>query len=276
MKKLSLFFAFAVLSAVSAVAQEYSWSAAEMDGSRTGCVTPAKDNVKEALGYFKGGKYHAPNGTVHKAGSAAAKAARVVIDAQPAMARVKDVVAYSPVAMSVRYPESALSDWYADIIRNKVAQLWGKEVHMGVCNFGGVRADMPEGNVILDDMLSMFPFKNYLVCVEHKGSTIRHMLEKMAAGRFQVLSGVRIVAEDGKLVSVEIAGEPLDDDRTYAVATISFLLDGGDGLALRKDSLDLIEFRDVDVIDAVLEYVYAETEAGRPLTYSTDGRVVIR
>lgn len=264
-----------MLLAASAAAQEYTWSTAEMDGSRTGCVAPARDNVKEALGYFKGGKYHAPNGSVHKAGSAAAKVARVVMDAQPEMARVKDVIAYSPVAMTVTYPESALSDWYVDIVRNKVAQLSGREVHIGVCNFGGIRVDMPEGNVILDDMLSMFPFKNYLVYVEHKGSTIRRMLEKMASGRFQVLSGVRVVAENGKLVSVEIAGEPLDDEMVYSVATISFLLDGGDGLALRKDSLDMIEFRDVDVIDAVLEYVYAETEAGRPLTYSTDGRVVI-
>ena len=260
----------------SAAAQEYSWKAVEMNGSRTGCTTPDKDNVTEAAGYVKSGKYHAPNGKVFKAGSSTAKAAAVVIDAQPAMARVKEVIGYSPVAMSARRPQSGLSNMAIDVIMNKVDQLVDEKVHMGVTNFGGIRVDMPEGNILLDDMLSMFPFRNYLVYVEHKGSTIRKMLERQAAGRFHVLGGVRLVVEDGKLVSAELGGEPLDDNKTYGIATISFLLDGGDGLALRQDAVKMIEFPEVDIIDAVLEYVYAETAAGRPIVYSTDDRIIIR
>ena len=260
----------------SAAAQEYSWKAVEMDGSRTGCTTPDKDNVPEAAGVIKGGKYYAPNGEVFKAGSSAAKAAAVVIDAQPAMASVKEVIGYSPVAMSTHRPESALSNWAVDIIIDKVARLTGKEVHMGVTNFGGIRANMPEGNILLDDMKSMFPFKNYVVYVEHKGSTIRKMFEKMANGHFQVLGGVSIVVENGKLVKAEVGGKPLDDNKTYGIATISFLLDGGDGLAFRNGALELIEFPEVDIIDAVLEHVYAETAAGRPIEYKEDGRIVIK
>jgi 2',3'-cyclic-nucleotide 2'-phosphodiesterase (5'-nucleotidase family) len=135
---------------------------------------------------------------------------------------------------------------------------------------------MPQGDIILDDMLSMFPFKNQLVYVEHSGKQIRSILEEMAAGRFQVLGGVRVVAEDGKLVSAEIGGEPLDDDRTYGMATISFLMTGGDGLTLADKALSVTVFEDVDIIDAVLEYVYAETAAGRDIGYKTDGRVVVK
>jgi hypothetical protein len=98
----------------------------------------------------------------------------------------------------------------------------------------------------------------------------------MAARRFQVLGGVRIVAEDGKLVSVEIAGEPLDDDKVYGMATISFLLEGGDGLALSQNALSVKVYDDVQIIDAVLEHIEAETKAGRSIEYSTDGRVVVK
>jgi 2',3'-cyclic-nucleotide 2'-phosphodiesterase (5'-nucleotidase family) len=125
-------------------------------------------------------------------------------------------------------------------------------------------------------MLSMFPFKNQLVYLEHSGKQIRKILEEMAAGRFQVLGGVRVVAEDGKLVSVEIGGEPLDDDRIYGMATISFLLAGGDGLSLADNALSMTVFEDVDIIDAVLEYVYAQTAAGKPIEYKADGRVVVK
>lgn len=276
MNKHIIALAFLLVLGLTVSAQEYSWTPVPVTGARTGCSAPSKDNVIETVGYFKGGRYHAPNGTVHRARSAAAKAARVVLAAQPAMARVKDVIAYSTEAMSKDYPESALSNMYVDIIMRKVQELSGKKVHMGITNFGGIRVDMPKGDVILDDMLSMFPFKNSLVYLEHKGSVIRGWLEKMAADRFQVLGGVKIVAEDGTLVSVEIDGEPLDDDKVYGVATISFLLDGGDGLSLRNEAMNMVDFADWDIIDAVLEYVYAETQAGRPLEYKTDGRVVVR
>ena len=257
-------------------AQEYNWRHVAVDGSRTGCVSPSKDNVAEALGSFKGGKYIAPDGKVYKKNSAVAKTARVVLDAQPEMARVKDVIGYSTEAMVVSYPESALSNWFVDLLMGKVADLSGKKVDIGVGNFGGIRTDMPKGDIILDDMLSMFPFKNQLVYLEHSGKQIRKILEEMAAGRFQVLGGVRVVAEDGKLVSVEIGGEPLDDDRIYGMATISFLLAGGDGLSLADNALSMTVFEDVDIIDAVLEYVYAQTAAGKPIEYKADGRVVVK
>lgn len=268
---------FLILSvAVSAYSQEYEWKHVAMDGSRTGCVSPSKDNVSEALGFFKRGRYIAPDGTVHKKNSATARTARVVLDAQPAMSRVKDVIGYSTGSMKTEYPESALSNWFVDILMNKIEKLSGRKVDVGIVNFGGIRIDMPEGDILLDDMLSMFPFKNQLVYVEQTGRQIKTILEGMAAGRFQVLGGVRVVAEDGKLVSAEIDGSPIDDDRIYGLATISFLLGGGDGLSLDQNAVSVTVFDDVDVIDAILEYVYAETAAGRPITYQKDGRVVVK
>ena len=272
------FIAYVILSllCLSAVAQAYSWRAVKMDGSRTGTASPSKDNVKESLGVYKAGRYTAPNGTVHGRRSATARTARIVLDAQPAMARVKDVIGYSPAVMEAYFPESALSNWFVDVLMAKVEKLSGKKVDIGIANFGGIRVDMPQGDIILDDMLSMFPFKNQLVYVEHTGKEIRNILESMAAGRFQVLGGVRVVADGGKLVSAEIGGEPIDDDRIYGLATISFLLSGGDGLTLEQNARSVTVYKDVDVIDAILEHVYAETAAGRPIEYKADGRVVVK
>ena len=272
------FVAYVLLSllCLSAAAQDYSWRAVKMDGSRTGTASPSKDNVKESVGVYKAGKYTAPNGTVHGRRSATARTAKIVLDAQPAMARVKDVIGYSPAVMESHFPESALSNWFVDVLMAKVEKLSGKKVDIGIANFGGIRIDMPEGDIILDDMLSMFPFKNQLVYVEHTGKQIRHILESMAEGRFQVLGGVRVVADGGKLVSAEIGGEPIDDDKVYGLATISFLLSGGDGLTLEQNARSITVYKDVDVIDAILEYVYAETAAGRPIEYKTDGRVVVK
>lgn len=265
-----------VFSAIAAAGQEYEWKAVQMDATRTGCVSPSKDNAYESIGVFKKGKYIAPNGKEYRKRSTVGKTARIVLDAQPAMARVKEVIGYSTEAMEASYPESALSNWFIDLLMAKTEKLAGKKVDVGIGNFGGIRIDMPKGDIILDDMLSMFPFKNQLVYVEHTGKQLRTILEEMAADRFQVLGGVRVVADGGKLVSAEIGGEPLDDEKIYGLATITFLLEGGDGLALAENAISVTSFENVDIIDAVLEYVYRETEAGRPIEYKTDGRVVIK
>lgn len=265
-----------VFSAIAAAGQEYEWKAVQMDATRTGCVSPSKDNAYESIGVFKKGKYIAPNGKEYRKRSTVGKTARIVLDAQPAMARVKEVIGYSTEAMEASYPESALSNWFIDLLMAKTEKLAGKKVDVGIGNFGGIRIDMPKGDIILDDMLSMFPFKNQLVYVEHTGKQLRTILEEMAADRFQVLGGVRVVADGGKLVSAEIGGEPLDDEKIYGLATITFLLEGGDGLALAENAVSVTSFENVDIIDAVLEYVYRETEAGRPIEYKTDGRVVIK
>ncbi len=274
--KLFVSLVLGLAASVALHAQDYEWESVKIDGSRTGCVSPSKDNVAEAVGRIEKGKYIAPNGRTFKKNSIVGKTAGIVLEAQPKMARVKDVVGYSPAVMKTDYPEGPLSNWAVDLLMDKTERLAGKKVDMGVLNFGGIRVDMPQGDIILDDMLSMFPFKNQLAYVEQTGAQIRKILESMAAGKFQVLGGVRVVAENGRLVSVEIGGAPLEDEKIYGIATISYLLGGGDGLTLDSNAVSVTIFEDVDVIDAVLEYVYAETAAGRPIEYKTDGRIVIK
>jgi 2',3'-cyclic-nucleotide 2'-phosphodiesterase (5'-nucleotidase family) len=157
----------------------------------------------------------------------------------------------------------------------EVQELTGKPVHIGVLNFGGIRADLPAGHILMDDVESMLPFINYLVYVEHKGSKIREILESMAPRRFQVLGGVKIVVENNQIASIEIGGEPLDDDKVYGMATISFLLNGGDGLNLAKDAL-VVDQLNAIVNEPVMKHIRKETAAGRKIGYKKDGRITIR
>lgn len=251
----------------------FSWSRNQMNGSRTGVTCPGADNIPEALGTVVGSVYNAPNGRIFK-GGCVPDVAGILIAAQPAMADVKEVVGHSTEQMSTAYPESALSDWFVDNLMKAVEKKSGKRVDMGIVNFGGIRVDMPEGDILKDDIMSMFPFKNNIVYVALKGSDVRAILEDMAASRFQVLGGVRVVAHDGKLVSAEIGGEPIDDDRVYGLATISFLLNGGDDLKLARNALEVIEYPEI-IYDVMIDVVRDETAAGRDIVYHTDGRVRI-
>ena len=253
-----------------------SWRRVSMDGSRTGVTPIGVDNIPSTLGTIDSLNYHAPSGRTFEKGSATYAAASLLLAAQPAMSDVKTVLAHSTREMMRHdYPESALGDWYIDLLMREVERLAGKKVHFAITNFGGIRVDMPAGEVLKDDILSMFPFKNKLCYLELEGRDIRALLEQLAAGRWQVVGGARCVVEDGCLVSVIIDGEPLEDDRVYGVATISFLLDGGDDLHVARNAKKL-EILPYYIIDVVLPYVESLEAQGKPIEYEKDGRIIIR
>jgi 5''-nucleotidase/2'',3''-cyclic phosphodiesterase and related esterases len=271
----SLLAAAAILAAANSYAQGpvISWSTDPIDGHRTGVTASTADNVEEAMGYVKGRTYYAPNGKKFRKGTVR-KVASLMLGAQPAMADVKKVVGYSTRVMVRKKPECELYDWFIDELMRATADSTGKKIDIGISNRGGIRIDMPAGEILCDDIQSMFPFKNNLCYVALHGRDVRAILDQMAATSFQILGGVKVVAKNGKIVSATVNGEPLDDDKVYGVATINFLLDGGDGYSIGKNAIETI-FCNGWLYDTMIAYVKSLTAAGKPVEFENQHWITI-
>lgn len=271
----SLLAAAAILAAASSYAQSpvISWSTDPIDGHRTGVTASTADNVEEAMGYVKGRTYYAPNGKKFRKGTVR-KVASLMLGAQPAMSDVKKVVGYSTRVMVRKKPECELYDWFIDELMRATADSTGKKIDIGISNRGGIRIDMPAGEILCDDIQSMFPFKNNLCYVALHGRDVRAILDQMAATSFQILGGVKVVAKNGKIVSATVNGEPLDDDKVYGVATINFLLDGGDGYSIGKNAIETI-FCNGWLYDTMIAYVKSLTAAGKPVEFENQHWITI-
>ena len=279
MRKVLLIAAALVLSASLALAQEapdtlvLHWKHEKIDGHRTGVTAPSADNVKDAIGTVEKGVYTAPNGRRFKKGATPA-VAQLMLDAQPAMASVKEVIGYSEKEMLRYRPQCELGNWFTDFLRTKTAELTQRRVDVAIYNYGGIRTDMPQGPITVDDIMSMFPFRNSLCYVCLKGADLRAIFDFLARTEMQAVSGVQLVVRDHQLESVKVGGEPLDDKKTYGVATINFLLTGGDGLFIAKNALELID-TGVMVKDAVIPYVQRLTRESTAIEGKLDDRVVV-
>ena len=253
---------------------DFKWSRVIMDQHRTGTEIVNAENMATALGSVNGKVYKAPNGKVYKGGATAAVAA-LLIEAQPAMARVKEVIGTSTKAMVRTAPENELADMFADVMDAALEKEIGEHIDMGFYNSGGIRIDMPEGAVVIDDIQSMFPFKNYLTLVRLKGKDIRPTLERMAAHpELMGCSGIRLVFKDGKVVSATVDGQPLNDKKVYNVATVNFLLNGGDGFFLAKNAQE-VKLTEAMPMDIILDYIKGLTAEGKAIEYEKDGRIII-
>ena len=249
------------------------WHKIPADGHRTGVTAPVAGAEMEALGVSNGKFYSSPGGKVF-VGGATPQVAQILFSTQEEMADLKTVVGHSREGMSAYGPESPLSNWTVDVLMEEAAKLTGKKIDVGITNFGGIRTSIPQGEILKDDLVSMFPFKNYVTVVALRGSRLREIFQQMASTSVQCVGGAKLTIKDHQLESALVGGKPIDDNALYNVATVDFLLNGGDKYFL-GDGAEKVEITKALVIDVMLPRVIAAEAAGKTIDYQTDGRIVI-
>ena len=250
----------------------FEWQTVENHGQITG-VTAITGDIDAAIGTFDGDVYTAPSGRVFK-GAPVATVAKAVVDAQPKLAYLKEVLGYSPEEMVADIPESGLSDMLADALKAEAERIWGVPMDMSIINIGGIRIAMPQGNVLLDDLKAMFPFVNTVCYAKVRGRDLRKLFDFLASSKIQPMSGVTIKVKSGKVKDVKIGGKPVVDSKLYNVATINFLLTGGDGIRLNAWSEETKE-SDIIVQDFMIRYIRSLTAEGKEVAYPVDGRAIV-
>jgi 5'-nucleotidase len=165
-----------------------------------------------------------------------------------------------------RTRETNVGNFIADAFRAATAS------DVGLMNGGSIRADeiIPAGPLTRRDVLSILPFKNRVVKVELSGATLRQALEHGVArsaedaepGRFPQVSGVQFTFDarrpaGNRIVDLIVNGKPLDEKKTYTLATSDYVaIDGGDGYEVLKSTRVMIPRErapfDSDVLQAAI------------------------
>ena len=268
--------ALCLLAAVScSQGPRVEWKRVPMDGSRTGVVPVTAENVDTALGTFED-DYIAPNGR-HFTEGATPEVAALLMDVQPKMAHLKEVVGHSArLLVNIRTEcDLPLGNIVADALREKGSSYFKVPMDFAISNYGGIRNPLPEGAILMDDVEAMFPFKNYMCYAKVRGNNLQRLLEQLAKTQaFQAVSGCEVKVKAHELVKAEVGGEPIDPNRLYNVTTIDFLLSGGDGIAIGALAEDVV-LTDVLVKDVMLEYFQKMEAEGKVVDGQKDGRVIM-
>ena len=150
--------------------------------------------------------------------------------------------------------ESAEGNWFTDLML--VAQ---PTAQVAVTNGGGLRADMPAGELTYGSLFEAMPFDNRFALVELKGSHLRKLITGNLQRDNAWLSWGGLTAKAacsaGALeLTIQIGGKPLDENKAYTLVTSDFLASGGDGLIGRlKLPERSIKMTDVIIRDAMVD-----------------------
>lgn len=182
---------------------------------------------------------------------------------------------------SVRAREASFGDLVADALRASL------KADIAITNGGGIRGDKlyPAGTVLTRrDILSELPFGNTTVLVSLDGAQIRTLLETgfsdvgRPAGRFPQVSGLTVTVDGSapaghRIVAIDVGNVPLDEARSYTVASNSFLFDGGNGYAALSRGRVLVSPSDGKLMaNEVMDYIRDTA----PIVAAPRQRIIIR
>ena len=151
--------------------------------------------------------------------------------------------------------ESIEGNWFTDLM---IASSPAK-VDIAFTNGGGLRADIPAGDLTYGKLFEAMPFDNRFAIVDLLGKHIRRLVTTnlQRGGGIFSWSGVSVKARCVKGafdVEIKVNGKPLADDAKYKVVTSDFLASGGDGVIGRLKLPDgAIKPTDVIIRDAMAD-----------------------
>lgn len=163
----------------------------------------------------------------------------------------------SPVRI-IRNAETNLGDLCVDAF---LYAAQGDGADIALLNSGAIRHQLPAGDLTMDDIISVLPFGNSMVIIEATGQQILDELECSVSmlpgefGSFLQVAGLSfevdpsvptpcVIGPDSRFLPLDpactrrvsnvlVKGKPIDPQKTYRVASTSYvLLDGGDGVSV--------------------------------------------
>lgn len=189
------------------------------------------------------------------------------------------VIGYCPEEMVSEMPQSPLSNFLTDIlveIGNEYCQKKHKEaVDFSLLNFGGIRSSLKAGNITFGDIFEIAPFENNLVIVDLKGSEVRKIFRRFKVKKCEPYSQqVNIQYAGDYFYKALINGQEIDNNKTYRMITLDFILTGGDDI-LKDIELGNVDNTGIVVRDAYIKHIKKMTAEGKNVTGKTDKRMYI-
>jgi 2',3'-cyclic-nucleotide 2'-phosphodiesterase (5'-nucleotidase family) len=174
----------------------------------------------------------------------------------------------------------SLGNFVADALRDRAQVKLGKPVLLAITNSGGLRKnEISEGELTASDIFELLPFENALVTLDLTGEQLRRFLDIVVSHR-DAQAGARITyrtndKKQSEIVSVKLgsasAEKDIDPKAVYTIVTIDYLVKRGGEYSVLQEAKN-VKPLGLSMRDAVLEYVKAETAAGRPIKATLDGR----
>lgn len=155
---------------------------------------------------------------------------------------------------------TAIGNFMADVIYEQANPVFksrtGHDIDMVLLSYGGIRAIVSKGNITTRTAFELMPFENTIYVVAMNASQIKAILKYLSLSKkAHPFSKLKVVVDqDYQIINATINNLPIDENKTYYVATHDYLYNGGDNMTFFQpnDSLYKLDYK---VRNALIDYI---------------------
>ncbi len=191
---------------------------------------------------------------------------------QQMAATMDKVLAVSDVELIKKQPSCNMGNFFSDIVRATAASEFNTDVDLAIFNHGGMRlTSLAPGNVTVGKVFELSPFDNLIVVIKLDGKTLQDFINLSATKGGWPISGATYIIKDKKATNVLIGGKAIEENKTYSVATIDYIANGGDEADMLRNIPQLN--KNIIMRDAIIRYLEKLTAAGKHIVDIPEKRV---
>ncbi len=198
---------------------------------------------------------------------------RYQVELQAALGETVGESTTSILRGATRTVESEMGNFVADSMRT-----YYPEVDFAFQNAGGLRADIDQGPITLEEVYAVLPFNNTLVTMNLTGAQVEQVLEEGANSQYGTVqvSGLTWAYDadapfGDRVTRVTLPdGTPIDPNATYKIATNNFMATGGDQFITLTKGTNTTDTQ-TNLVDTVVRYL----ELNSPVDPQVEGRLTV-
>lgn len=188
---------------------------------------------------------------------------------------MNEVIGTSTDYFNYGRPESLLTNLTSDVMKAYGDEHLTGGADIAVMNVHGHRAALPKGKITVGNLYEIYSFDNAITFLELKGTDLMDIFKAYARiGGAGISGNVKLIVDDGKVKSVTIDGNTVDEDRVYKIVTLDYLADGNDSMSAFKKAIKT-EFTGLTLRDLMIDYVREQTRRGNEIVSVLDGRITL-
>ena len=170
--------------------------------------------------------------------------------------RLAEVLGHATGEFAKADPEGTLDNLVADALLQAARRHARDTVHIALVNEGGIRVPLSAGPILMRHAYELLPFENIVVVLSLSGGLLEDLADQIARTGGEPVAGWTMELDGDDAVGVRVDGEPVDPNRTYRLATVDYLANGGgDWGALWEVEAGAREDLDVLIREAFVEYL---------------------
>lgn len=184
------------------------------------------------------------------------------------------IIAYSENHLTREGVQSTLGNFVCDALAFAASKEF-KDLNPAIVivNRGGLRANLPEGDIKVVNIFELMPFDNEMVILRISGEKLLEFIS-LFEDKKHFFSGLKVTLKDNKVTELLAENAPIERSGMYTLVTSDYLYNGGDRFHFLKDPVS-VRSTGLKIRDAIIDYCTYLTNNGKHIIPYTDERVNI-